>query len=457
MALSLFSMNYRFLSFLLTIWILTLVCPPEFIFAQHVHADTMHMGPQGKAHRMAGILGVENVMNMEGSGTSWHPEVTPMEGKHWQGKRMSTALHGRAFMRYTNQDLFQAGARGAQAFGFPGWAMGMAILPTGKRTQVAFRLMVTGEPLTEGGDGYPLLFQTGETFKGIPNVDWQHPHDLFAEISATVSYTSPNGRVLFLYVGLPGEPAIGPPAFMHRPSASMLADAPLGHHWQDATHVTFGVVTAGIVEGPFKLDFSVFTGREPDEDRYDIDQPLMDSYSGRFAWNPTKNWAFQVSSGYIRSPEAHSPSTDVWRSSASLLYGNRLEKRNTSLSLVWGLNNPISSTQNQPQEVLFHTHTQDQHAFLLEFLQKREAFTGFGRIEYVQKEAEELRLGDPPNGKPLWIGSLTAGVSREIALNAWCIFNAGMQLSTFNVPRHLQASYGKIPFSGQVFVRVAIP
>ena len=106
----------------------------------------------------------------------------------------------------------------------------------------------------------------------------------------------------------------------------------------------------------------------------------------------------------------------------TLIWKPRWKKEITSLSLVWGLNNPISSTQNQPQEVLFHTHTQDQHAFLLEFLQKREAFTGFGRIEYVQKEAEELRLGDPPNGKPLWIGSLTAGVSREIALNAWCIF-----------------------------------
>jgi hypothetical protein len=33
---------------------------------------------------------------------------------------------------------------------------------------------------------------------------------------------------------------------MHRPSQHD-PDAPIGHHWQDSTHITFGVATLGAV------------------------------------------------------------------------------------------------------------------------------------------------------------------------------------------------------------------
>ena len=38
--------------------------------------------------------------------------------------------------------------------------------------------------------------------------------------------------------------------FMHRPSAADDPFAPLGHHWQDATHEAFGVVTTGLTRAP---------------------------------------------------------------------------------------------------------------------------------------------------------------------------------------------------------------
>ena len=58
-----------------------------------------------------------------------------------------------------------------------------------------------------------------------------------------------------------------------------------------------------------KIEGSIFTGREPDEDRYDFDRPRFDSYSGRLSWNPTPNLALQVSYGYMKSPEASDPET----------------------------------------------------------------------------------------------------------------------------------------------------
>ena len=89
---------------------------------------------------------------------------------------------------------------------------------------------------------------------------------------------------------------------MHRPSAMDDPDAPIGHHWQDSTHVTFGVATAGLQWKTLKIEGSIFTGREPDEDRYDFDRPRFDSYSGRISWNPTPDLALQVSHGYIEEP-----------------------------------------------------------------------------------------------------------------------------------------------------------
>ena len=119
-----------------------------------------------------------------------------------------------------------------------------------------------------GPAGYPLLLQSGETADGVTTlVDRQHPHDLPMELAAT--YARPVGQqsALYLYVAAVGAPAIGPPAFMHRSSGSLLPVAPITHHWFDSTHLTYGVVTAGFVASPkLKMEGSVFRGREPDQD-----------------------------------------------------------------------------------------------------------------------------------------------------------------------------------------------
>jgi hypothetical protein len=104
---------------------------------------------------------------------------------------------------------------------------------------LGFRTMFSLDPLM-GKSGYPLLLQTGETANGVtPLIDRQHPHDFFMELAPTYSYDFSNHNSIFIYAGLPGEPALGPPAFMHRFSAMDNPEAPLTHHWLDSTHITF--------------------------------------------------------------------------------------------------------------------------------------------------------------------------------------------------------------------------
>ncbi|MEA2679966.1 MAG: hypothetical protein QOK03_1688, partial [Candidatus Binataceae bacterium] len=261
---------------------------------------------------MHSSVNVAEPMSRESSGSSWVPDSTPIYGRMLMFGDDMLMLHGAIFPRYVNANT----RRGDDRIDAPNWFMAMYSHPIGENAQLGFRGMMSLDLLTEGGRGYPLLFQTGETWNGNPLHDRQHPHDLFDEISVSYSQKFANDLSAYLYAGYPGEPALGPPAFMHRLSAMDDPDAPLSHHWQDSTHVTFGVVTAGLVWRDLKIEGSTFKGREPDERRYDFDAPKLDSFSGRISWNPTKNLALQVSHGYIHSPEELEPESNRHRTTA---------------------------------------------------------------------------------------------------------------------------------------------
>ncbi|TAM42088.1 hypothetical protein EPN54_01340, partial [bacterium] len=203
------------------------------------------------------------VQTREASGTSWQPESSPIEGVHFNAAGWDLMAHGYVFGIYDHQ----GGKRGK----YKGFSTSMFMLMADRKTEAGtfgFRSMLSLDPLM-GKRGYPLLFQTGETYDGIhPLIDRQHPHDFFMEEAVTYSLPLSDKSSVFGYFGLPGEPALGPPAFMHRFSAMDNPEAPLGHHWLDSTHITFGVATLGYIFGPFKIDGSVFRGREPNENRW---------------------------------------------------------------------------------------------------------------------------------------------------------------------------------------------
>ncbi len=415
--------------------------------------DSMNhvMTPGGMGHEgmsegvMSHAFSLSLPMNRNGSGTGWLPDATPLYAYMKHTPKWMLMLHGSVFLRYTATNLNNSDKRGRNRFSAPNWAMGMAQRQVGKNGLFMARLMVSLDPVTEGGRGYPLLFQTGESYEGQPIVDGQHPHDIVSELA--VGYTqrlSPKAD-LSLYLGYPGEPALGPTAFMHRISAFSNPDAALGHHWQDATHITFGVATLGFRYGKFKLEGSSFTGREPDENRSGFDKPRFDSYSARLQFAPSAAWAVQVSRGLLKNPEVLHPG-DVTRTTASAIHSRALRGPNRfwTSALVWGMNEGEGHAE---------------HSFLAETNVQLDRWTVYGRYEFVQKSAEEL-FSDSPEGagfsedRLFNVNAFSLGLNRQVAYFANTMVHAGVQATVHATDRALEPAYGKSPVSAQVYLRL---
>ena len=404
-------------------------------------ANAMHP-PSHERHEMRmemrSTIDLADPMSREGSGTSWLPDSSPMYGKMFMFGEDMLMLHGAIFPRYTNVST----RRGDDRIDAPNWFMGMYSHPLGDSTQIGARLMMSLDPLTEGGRGYPLLFQSGESWNDQPLHDRQHPHDLFDELSVSLSQKFDHDFSAYVYFGYPGEPALGPPAFMHRPSAMDDPDAPIGHHWQDSTHITFGVATAGLVWRNVKIEGSIFTGREPDENRYDFDQPRFDSYSGRISWNPTKNLALQVSHGYIKSPEAPEPQVNIHRTTASAIYNLPLgPDRNWSNTFVWGQNNASGEGKTQ--------------SFLIESNYQRGRDTVYLRWERVEKSGHELVLDPPDESRIFPVGGYTIGYVRDLSHGNGLDIGLGTQFTFNDRPDRLDRYYGDdLGYAFQFFLRI---
>ncbi|WAC10273.1 hypothetical protein [Dyadobacter pollutisoli] len=420
---------------------------------QHEMQDMKGMGHEGMdqqtmqhgASQMTHSFSLSLPMTRNGSGTGWQPDATPLYAYMKHGNKWNYMLHGSIYLRYTAQNFNNDGRMGSSAkFSVPNWFMGMAQRQVGKNGLLNVRAMVSLDRLFDGGAGYPLLFQSGESWKGEPLINRQHPHDLISELSVAYTQRLSEKIDVSIYAGYPGEPALGPTAFMHRMSAFNNPDAVLGHHWQDATHITFGVVTAGVRYGKFKLEASTFTGREPDENRFDFDKPRFDSYSYRLLFNPSANWALQVSRGFINSPEPLEPDEDVTRTTASVQHSANLNGENKWISstAVWGLNN--AGGHHKENSLLLETNVQ---------LNK---WAVYGRYEWVQKSSAELGLTwyDVIPKERFPISLFSVGVNRQIASFGSTLLQAGGQIGVYAVDKYLESPYGKSPLSGQVYLRL---
>jgi hypothetical protein len=382
-----------------------------------------------------GSLGAGS-MAREASGTSWQPAATPMAGAMNQFGAWSTMVHGYLDGVYDHQ----GGPRGGDKVFSESMLMMMAGRPLAAG-RLTLRTMLSLDPLM-GADGYPLLLQTGETANGVtPLIDRQHPHDLFMELAAV--YGQPIGEKdsIFLYVGYPGEPALGPPTFMHRFSGMDDPAAPIAHHWLDATHITFGVVTAGVIHGPWKFEGSIFNGREPDQHRWDFDTLRLDSYSGRLSYNPNRNWSFQVSHGSIASPEQLEPGVNQQRTTASAIYDLPFRNGNWQTTFAWGRN------RLEPGPTL--------DAFLLETAVSWGRHTIFARGEIAEKN----ELFQPPNplaGEVFTVGAASLGYVYDIPVARHLALGVGVLGSAYALPDAIKPAYGGNPLSAIGFVRFKI-
>src|ERR1700691_4082762 len=377
----------------------------------------------------------------DSSGTGWQPAATP--GHAWMKPIGAWDLmaHGVVFTDYNQQ----GGPRGEGKAESVNWLMLMEQHKLG-RGSILFREMFSAESLTSPQPGFPELFQTGETYHGQALVDHQHPHNVFAELS--LDYTHPitiaipalsKTNVAWEFYGAAaGEPALGPVAHMHRASAAELPLAPLSHHLQDSTHISFGVVTTGLLISRFKIEGSVFNGREPDEKRYTIQFAPLDSWSARLSVAATKNWTAEYSYGRLEHPEALEPGSQR-RQTAAVEYVRSFARGSWATSVIWGRVHKVFDNHNL-------------NGYLLETTANfRLRNYAFSRIELVDKD--EL-FPENPLYPSYRIGAYTLGGAHDLIQSPHWQLALGGDFTLYSEPASLDSAYGRDPVSFQIFLRL---
>ena len=359
-----------------------------------------------------------------------HPAPTP---QGW-----AVALHGQAFLSANFQvrkfrDFHQMESQN--------WFMAEATRQAGGGT---FKLlgMFSLEPLTLRRLGSAQAFQTGETLDDAPLVDYQHPHDLFMALEARYERAVGSHARVWASVAPVGPAAIGPTAFMHRVSAGGSPAAPLSHHQLDSHHITRSVLSAGVARGPLSVESSIFKGREPDENRYDLDLGIPDSWSARLTWS-SGGWHAQFSGGHFVAPEAVEPFLDITRFTASVEYSGRVGGGPLSATVAFGRNREfygdidgglVEAAWAPAQKDLIYT-----------------------RAEIVEKNILTAGGLHPPGfthpHEFSTIGAFTIGYSRVVRSTRAGPFAAGGDVTTHVVPANLRESYGRRPVSFHVYLR----
>src|SRR3989449_2121804 len=384
------------------------------------------MDMQHDMHMPEGPLGTPETRM--GSGTSWLPDASPMHAAHLRLGAWTVMLHGSAVVQYDHQ----AGPRGDSRVSLIDWVM-LAPSRTVAGGRLHLRGMVSSDPWGVGSRGYPLLLQTGESDRGVPLHDHQHPHDLFMELAALYQRAVARNLAVSLYAAPVGEPAVGPAAFPHRPSAADDPLAPLAHHWQDGTHITFGVLTAGVFTRTMKLEASIFNGREPDEDRTNFDYAgrALDSYSARLSVNPGAHWSLSAWYAYLKSPEGLHPEESLHRLGAAALTAQPLGRRGRwAMALIYGANAPIG-TGRLANSVVVETNVE---------LDGTNA--GLGRVEYLRKTAAELVVASVPPATEYDVGALALGYHRALTRVGGVMAGVGVRGAMNFIPSALEEGYG---------------
>jgi hypothetical protein len=228
---------------------------------------------------------------------------------------------------------------------------------------------------------------------------------------------------------------------MHRASAKINPDAPITHHWFDSTHITYGVLTTGVANHKWQLEASLFRGREPDERRWNIETPKLDSYSARLSWNPEPRWSTELSFGHLKSPEAREPLIDEERYIASASY-----------ALPEGLN--MSAGIAVKRKLPGRTSTA---LFLEGSYQFSARETVFSRLESVDNdELFNATPLDPRFGVAYRVNKFTLGYGYTLPLTGPLSATFGGSASVYAKPAALDSAYGKFPVSGTFFVKFSL-
>lgn len=348
-------------------------------------------------------------------------------------------VHGNAFLQYVDE----SSRRGNWQVGSVNWAMADAERAVAGGT-LGLSLMASAEVLTLTKYGYPQLLQVAQSFGSRVVTDRMHPHEVLSEAAIRYEHGVAGSVRLFAYVAAVGEPALGPVAYLHRPSAVNEPSAPLGHHAQDVTHESFGVGTVGVFTRHWRLEGSLFNGAHPDDVRTNLELggARINATAGRLTVNPNERWSIAAYAAYLPQTSGAHAHGSLHRLGASVMYVRPQPAGTWATTLVWGANVP--TTTDRPQ-----------HALLLESnldLSARDAV--FGRIEYATRTDEELDLvGSIP--ETVTVGALRVGYARRIAARAGFALRLGARINAELLPGELETFYaGRTPVGFTAYVQI---
>ncbi len=384
---------------------------------------------------------LQQIQSHASAGTSAEPNSTPIP--MWMTAKGKWVLMFHATVFVT--DLQQTSPRGGDKLFSTDWFMPMAQRRLGPG-QLTLRWMFSLEPATVTDRRYPLLFQQGETAFGKPIVDGQHPHDFFMELAALYDLKLSDTTLLSFYFAPMGDPSIGPTAFPHRASAAENPVATLGHHQQDSTHIADDVVTVGLAHGMARIEASGFHGREPDEQRWDLDSGAIDSWSTRLTVQPGQNWSGQYSYARIVSPEALFPAENQERMTGSAMYNRPFPNGNWASTALWGRTRSLSDNSKENSYLFEST---------VRFHTTNYAWT---RIENAGR-SNELLNGEnplPPGFREEPIGHVQAytfGYDHDVDLIPRIRSAIGGQITAYGVADAVKPIYGSNPVGFAVFLR----
>lgn len=397
---------------------------------------------------------------MTASGTAWLPESATMRGRMFDIGAWQLGLHGNAFGTLNRQGLASDAKRGDTQWGLIDWEMAMLTRRSGV-SQWQLRAMTSLEPFTLGGAGYPLLLQTGGTYRHGVLHDRQHPHNAIME--AATSYERTLGAHLAgtVYAAAVGEPALGPVAAMHRPSAMRDALAPIGHHWQDALHQSFGVVTLGLNTASWRLEGSAFNPREPDENHLVVDYrgAKLDSYSARVSWAPSAKLVASSWYGFLNAHDRLDPTTRMHRYGASVATESRGPGNGRwSNTFIWAMN--LHHHGGASHELIHGGPGASPHHHASSLLAESTLELGsktavFARAERVRKNGEELGFLGGDLTALYDVRALAIGMTRDLWNAGGVAAAVGGRAAATYVPRTLLATYGtRHPVGLAVYLQV---
>lgn len=348
-------------------------------------------------------------------------------------------VHGNAFLQYVDE----ASLRGNWQFGSVNWVMLDAQRTIAGGT-FGMSVMASAEVLTLTKYGYPQLLQVSQTFGSRIVTDRMHPHEVISELAIRYEHALAGSLRAFAYVGAVGEPALGPVAYLHRPSAVSEPSAPLGHHAQDVTHESFGVGTLGIFGHRWRLEGSLFNGAHPDEVRTNIELKgaRINATAGRLTVNPNDRWSVAFYGAYLPQTSGAHAHGSIHRLGASFMHVKPRAQGAWATSLIWGANVP--TTTDEPQ-----------HSWLLETnfdLTGRDAV--FGRLEYVTRTDEELDLiGSVP--ETVKVGAIRVGYARKIVTRSGFAARLGARVNAEMLPEDLRVFYGtRMPLGFTAYLQI---